>query len=824
MAVPSSWPPLAVCLWLCGAAAAQQPAAPPQLLSMRPERTSARRVYLEGGLLKVAEGTRFKLRLYGSGLRRSGLLGDRGRGRGLAFVELGGSGHFGDHQGPCRRDSSDIDVVDLTVGERTASVELEARFLRKGDTVKYYTLCARLGGPDARDWVHYRRPDFHLVVVEKEKTISFKFKILITLLFVCLSTLFSILNLSLMALDPVELQIIKNSGTEEEKKYSEHIESVRKHGNYLLCTLMLGDVLINCSLTVWLCEIIHTTWLTILVCTGVIFFFGEIIPHAVCSRHGLALASNTIWVTKFFMIITFPASYPISKLLDLILHQQISNFYTREKLIEMLRVTDAFNDLLKEELNMIEGALELRKKTVEDVMTPLSDCFMLSSDAVLDFATMSEIMQSGYTRIPVYENERSNIVHILFVKDLAFVDPDDAMPLEIMTKFYNHPLHCVFNDAKLDEILEDFKKGKSHLAIVQKVNNEGDGDPFYEVLGIITLEDVIEELIKSEILDETDLYTDNRTKKIAYREQKRHDFSLFKDSEVDPRTKISPQLLFATHRFLATVVKSPDHNDYRLQRSESLNPAERIEFGGSTYHLNQTIHNYLPDYSVRQLTDLQFVKITRMQYVNAVAATQMDSSPQSLDGELGTTDLLSKEPSPETLATTTNSTHEINLVIPVSLPPLKIGLRSYVKQWWQYGTYKFPKECLNVHSVATLIGTGVETSVVFCCCSQSTSSFDVLWFQRCSSATIVITCGYLSCYCLPVSLNRSGHSPLTFLINKVFSPADLPLTGFFFLFLFFTPFSVNSRDCYVCENPRRSAVSEIHKAPHLAPTIIPQSK
>ncbi|XP_051883771.1 metal transporter CNNM2-like isoform X5 [Pristis pectinata] len=458
MAVPYNWPPLAVYLWLFGAAAAAaaQTAPPPQLLSMRPDHTSVRRVYLEGGLLKVAEGTRFKLRLYGSGLRRSGLLGDRGRG--LAFAELGGGRGGQSDQWLCRQDNSDIGVVSLTVGERTATVELEARFLRKGDTVKYYTLCARVGGPDARDWVHFRRPDFHLVVVEKEKTTSVKFKVLVTLLFVCLSTLFSILNLSLMALDPVELRVIKNSGTEEEKKYSEHIESVRKHGNYLLCTLMLGDVLMNCSLTVWLCEIINTTWLTILVCTGCIFFFGEIIPYAVCSRHGLALASNTIWVTKFFMILSFPASYPISKLLDLILHQQISNFYTREKLIEMLRVTDPYNDLVKEELNIIEGALELRNKTVEDVMTPLSDCFMLSSDAVLDFATMSEIMQSGYTRIPVYENERSNIVDILFVKDLAFVDPDDGMPLAIMTKFYNHPLHCVFNDAKLDEVLEDFKK------------------------------------------------------------------------------------------------------------------------------------------------------------------------------------------------------------------------------------------------------------------------------------------------------------------------------------------------------------------------------
>lgn len=51
-------------------------------------------------------------------------------------------------------------------------------------------------------------------------------------------------------------------------------------------------------------------------------------------------------------------------------------------------------------------------------------------------------------------------------------------------------------------------KGKSHLAIVQRVNNEGEGDPFYEVLGIVTLEDVIEEIIKSEILDETDLYSE----------------------------------------------------------------------------------------------------------------------------------------------------------------------------------------------------------------------------------------------------------------------------------------------------------------------------
>jgi len=59
----------------------------------------------------------------------------------------------------------------------------------------------------------------------------------------------------------------------------------------------------------------------------------------------------------------------------------------------------------------------------------------------------------------VYEGERCHIVDLLFVKDLAFVDPDDCTPLKTITKFYSHPLHFVFNDTKLDAMLEEFKKG-----------------------------------------------------------------------------------------------------------------------------------------------------------------------------------------------------------------------------------------------------------------------------------------------------------------------------------------------------------------------------
>nr|AAF86371.1 ancient conserved domain protein 1 [Mus musculus] len=440
------------------------------------------------------------------------------------------------------------------------------------------------------------------------------------------------------------------------------------------------------------------------------------------------------------MAAAFPVCYPLGRLLDWALRQEISTFYTREKLLETLRAADPYSDLVKEELNIIQGALELRTKVVEEVLTPLGDCFMLRSDAVLDFATVSEILRSGYTRIPVYEgDQRHNIVDILFVKDLAFVDPDDCTPLLTVTRFYNRPLHCVFNDTRLDTVLEEFKKGKSHLAIVQRVNNEGEGDPFYEVMGIVTLEDIIEEIIKSEILDETDLYTDNRKKqRVPHRERRRHDFSLFKLSDSEIRVKISPQLLLATHRFMATEVepfkslylsekillrllkhpnviqelkfdernkKAPEHylyqrnrpvdyfvlllqgkvevevgkeglrfengaftyygvpaimtsafsdNDVRkvgslagssvflnrspsrcsgLNRSESPN-RERSDFGGSNTQLYSSSNNlYTPDYSVHILSDVQFVKITRQQYQNALTACHMDSSPQSPDME-----------------------------------------------------------------------------------------------------------------------------------------------------------------------------------------------
>ncbi|XP_016132723.1 metal transporter CNNM3 isoform X2 [Sinocyclocheilus grahami] len=517
-------------------------------------------------------------------------------------------------------------------------------------------------------------------------------------------------NLSLLWLDPLELYVLHSCGSEDEKRVAKRLKPIRRRGNVLVCSLLFICALGHSVLGVLLYHLYGSIVPAVFTSGFLIFLLAELVPHIVCSGYGFQMAPGLIWLAQICLILTCPLSCPLGLLLDLILHRDVSTVGIREKTMEMIRtsVNDPYNEFVKVEFS--KGTL--RTKTVEDILTPLKDCFMLPSTAVLDFNTMSEIMQSGYTRVPVYEEERSNIIEILYVKDLALVDPEDRTPMTTITKFYNHPLHFVFNDTKLDAMLEEFKKGNSHLAIVQKVNNEGEGDPFYEVLGLVTLEDVIEEIIKSEILDESDGYMDMKVKRpmapveIPLEPRSVHDeFSIFKPPEGEPKIRTSPQLLLATHRFLSREVEhfspqrvservlfhllrhpsvnqevkfdptnrlSPDHYlytrnhpvDYFILLLQGRVEVEigkeglKFENGAFTYYgvsaltAPSSVHqspvstqrqaprdpfdlgdatspsSYCPDYTVRALTDLQLIKVTRLQYLNAVMASRVAQSPE----------------------------------------------------------------------------------------------------------------------------------------------------------------------------------------------------
>lgn len=256
------------------------------------------------------------------------------------------------------------------------------------------------------------------------------------------------LQLSALALAPAELQILRENGSEEERAAARRLEPSRRWACCALGALLLLASLAQAGLAVLLYRAVAERSVpAVLGSAGLAFLVAEVLPATVSGRWTLALAPRALALSRLAVLLTLPVALPVGQLLELASRPG----RLRERVLELARgCGDPYSDLSK-------GVLRCR--TVEDVLTPLEDCFMLDAGTVLDFGVLASIMQSGHTRIPVYEEERSNIVDMLYLKDLAFVDPEDCTPLSTITRFYNHPLHFVFNDTKLDAVLEEFKRG-----------------------------------------------------------------------------------------------------------------------------------------------------------------------------------------------------------------------------------------------------------------------------------------------------------------------------------------------------------------------------
>ncbi|KAH6947973.1 hypothetical protein HPB50_022289 [Hyalomma asiaticum] len=394
---------------------------------------------LDSGMTQVPAGTTVELQLFGNGFTNQSS---------FAFT----------HEAAPRGSACD-EVPTVAVAHATNVVSGKASVFVSlpGSNVHYY-VCSKAPLSEDVKWVHQGdEPWVTLVTQGRLMPVWVQAIILAGLLL--LSGLFSGLNLGLMALDKTELRVIESCGTPSERKWAKVIAPLRNHGNYLLCSLLLGNVLVNSTLTILLDDLTSGV-VAVVGSTISIVIFGEIIPQAICSRHGLQIGARTLFITKVFMALTLPLSWPISKILDWVLGEEIGHVYDREKLIEYIRLTKEYNKLENEEVDIISGALELKKKTANEAMTRMDDVFMLPVTAVLDFETVSQIIGQGYTRIPVFDGDRNNVVGLLNIKDLAFVDPEDEIPLRTLCEFYNHPVTFVFEDETLVNLLNEFKKGK----------------------------------------------------------------------------------------------------------------------------------------------------------------------------------------------------------------------------------------------------------------------------------------------------------------------------------------------------------------------------
>jgi metal transporter CNNM len=155
-------------------------------------------------------------------------------------------------------------------------------------------------------------------------------------LLICCSAMFSGLTLGLMSLDESQLEIIIAGDDRWQRMYAEKILPIRRRGNWLLCTLLLGNTLANSILAILIDGV---SWLSgpigVIATTIFILIFGEILPQSFCSRHGLAVGYYTFNLVLLIRLALAVAAFPLSKVLDCALGEELGTQYSRTELKQL---------------------------------------------------------------------------------------------------------------------------------------------------------------------------------------------------------------------------------------------------------------------------------------------------------------------------------------------------------------------------------------------------------------------------------------------------------------------------------------------------------
>ena len=290
---------------------------------------------------------------------------------------------------------------------------------------------------------------------------------------------------------------------DEDKNERDHqISALRDDSERTLATILITNNLVNVTI-IMLCNYFfaHVVdfgtayWLQFVMITVLLTFvlllFGEIMPKVYAAQHVLAFCRFSAPGITSLRKVFYPLSSILlrSGLLAEKVVQKENHVLSVDDLEQALELTDE-NDL-KEEKNMLEGIVRFGDETAKEVMTSRQDV------VDLDFRTSYQdvlkcIIENNYSRIPVYQGSIDNIRGILYIKDLI---PHLSKPANFRWQSLIRPPYFVPETKKIDDLLRDFQENKVHIAIVV--------DEFGGTSGIITLEDILEEIV-GEINDEYD--------------------------------------------------------------------------------------------------------------------------------------------------------------------------------------------------------------------------------------------------------------------------------------------------------------------------------
>jgi len=304
---------------------------------------------------------------------------------------------------------------------------------------------------------------------------------------------FAGLTIALMGQDEIYLQVLAHSGDVHERRNAQKVLALLQRGkHWVLVTLLLSNVITNETLPIVLDRSLGGGWPAVVSSTILIVIFGEVVPQSICVRYGLPIGAAMAPVVLGLMYLMGPAAWPTAKLLDYLLGQDHGTVYKKSGLKTLVNLHQSLGleheRLNEDEVTIITAVLDLKAKAVGNIMTPMKDVFIMSSDTVLDEKMMDSILSAGYSRIPIHTPEnKSNFVGMLLVKMLITYDPEDALRVR---DFALATLPETRPESSCLDILNFFQEGKSHMVLVSEFPAEARG-----AVGVVTLEDVIEELI-----------------------------------------------------------------------------------------------------------------------------------------------------------------------------------------------------------------------------------------------------------------------------------------------------------------------------------------
>lgn len=323
------------------------------------------------------------------------------------------------------------------------------------------------------------------------------YTLLITVtLLIAMSAICSGLNIAIMSLDIGDLKRKARLGNNAAKR----VLPLRRNYHLTLASILLVNVAVV-SATSLVLESVMSGVLAGLLGTLLIVTLGEIIPQAVFSQRALHFCGFFSPLMRVMIIATYPASKPLQLLLDKMFGQASHALQSRHEL--GLVITEHLNNVTSEldedEIEIMRGALTLSEKRVREIMTPMNRVYWLTFDTLIDADKIRQIQTMSWSRIPVFSEDLTECHGVILMKDLVNINFDTSGVL--VSELPLHPTKLVGSMTALDTMFRRFIAAHTHLMPVEKDD---------QIVGVVTIEDLLEEIVGHEITDEADHRTNRK--------------------------------------------------------------------------------------------------------------------------------------------------------------------------------------------------------------------------------------------------------------------------------------------------------------------------